>query len=91
MENLNKDDPSFTPPKIIEIPETSLKPPTCFKTNAFSESFQEIVNTYGIPRYGECNPGLFTIVSFPFMFGIMFGDIGHGLCVTIGAFLLILY
>lgn len=39
LDQLNKNDPSFTPPKIVEITETSLKPPTCFKTNAFSESF----------------------------------------------------
>ena len=35
------------------------------------KSFQNIVNTYGIPRYGEVNPGIFTIVTFPFLFGIM--------------------
>lgn len=53
-------------------------PPTYFKTNAFTAPFQEIVNTYGIPRYGEINPGLFAIAFFPFLFGVMFGDIGHG-------------
>ena len=40
--------------------------------------FQEIVNTYGIPSYGEANPAVFTIISFPFLFGVMFGDIAHG-------------
>ena len=51
---------------------------TFFRTNDFSYPFQLIVNTYGTPRYKEANPGLFTIVTFPFLFGIMFGDIGHG-------------
>ena len=36
------------------------------------------MNTYGIPRYQEINPGLFTIIMFPFLFGVMFGDIMHG-------------
>ncbi len=53
-------------------------PPTHFETNEVTWVFQEIVNTYGIPRYREINPGLFAIATFPFLFGVMFGDIGHG-------------
>ncbi len=41
------------------------------------------MNTYGIPRYKEINPGIFTIVTFPFLFGVMFGDFAHGLVVFI--------
>ena len=37
-----------------------------------------IVETYGVPRYGEINPGVFTSITFPFLFGVMFGDIAHG-------------
>jgi len=32
-----------------------------------------------VPRYREINPGLFTVATFPFLFGVMFGDIAHGL------------
>jgi len=42
-----------------------------------------IISEYGIPRYREINPGLFSIISFPFMFGVMFGDIGHGLLLSL--------
>lgn len=46
------------------------------------------MNTYGIPTYKEVNPSVFACVTFPFLFGIMFGDMGHGLVLfLVGAFL----
>ena len=62
----------------LNIPEGFVYP-TYFELNDFTFPFQEIVNTYGFPRYQEINPSLFNIVTFPFLFGVMFGDIGHGL------------
>jgi len=57
---------------------SSKKPPTYIRRNEFTWPFQELVDTYGVPRYQEVNPALFTCVTFPFLFGIMYGDIGHG-------------
>lgn len=37
-----------------------------------------VVDNYAVPSYKEINPAVFTIVSFPFLFGVMYGDIGHG-------------
>merc|ERR1719343_278873 len=54
------------------------RPPTYIRKNEFTVMFQDLVDTYGLPRYGEANPMIFTIVTFPFLFGIMYGDIGHG-------------
>lgn len=66
------------PVQFFNVDDQGLKPPTYIKTNDFTWAFQEIVNTYGMPRYREINPALYNIVTFPFLFGVMFGDIGHG-------------
>merc|ERR1719203_2434836 len=52
--------------------------PTHFDTNELTAKFQEIVDTYGIPRYKEFNPAVPTIMTFPFLFAVMYGDIFHG-------------
>lgn len=65
-------------------------PPTHFRTNKFTDAYQEFVNTYGIPRYREINPSLFTAATFPFLFGVMYGDIGHGSILALAGFILIM-
>ena len=37
-----------------------------------------MVDTYGVPNYKEINPAVITAVTFPFLFGLMFGDVAHG-------------
>jgi len=71
--NVNVQEAQIANGRIGNIP-----PPTHFKVNEFTSSFQEIVSTYGIPLYKEINPAYFTIITFPFLFGVMFGDVGHG-------------
>ena len=44
--------------------------------------FQSIVESYGIARYKEINPTCFSVITFPFLFGVMYGDIGHGVMIT---------
>jgi len=65
-------------PSILSVIQSREEPPTSFKTTKFTIGFQGIVDSYGIARYGEVNPGVFTIVTFPFLFAVMFGDVGHG-------------
>jgi V-type H+-transporting ATPase subunit a len=86
------------PPAVVDVePHNTVKQPkpdrkpTYFETDKYTAVFQGIVDTYGIARYQEVNPGLFTIVTFPFLFGVMYGDIGHGCILTICSFLMIWY
>eukprot|EP00567_Pseudictyota_dubia_P009584 CAMPEP_0197448618 /NCGR_PEP_ID=MMETSP1175-20131217/18211_1 /TAXON_ID=1003142 /ORGANISM="Triceratium dubium, Strain CCMP147" /LENGTH=886 /DNA_ID=CAMNT_0042980441 /DNA_START=92 /DNA_END=2752 /DNA_ORIENTATION=+ len=72
------------PSLVDQVPKPWPTPPTHFTTNKFTYGYQEFVNTYGIPRYREANPALFTAATFPFLFGVMYGDIGHGLFLLAG-------
>jgi V/A-type H+-transporting ATPase subunit I len=48
-----------------------------------------LVTTYARPKYGEVDPTWLIALTFPLLFGAMFGDVGHGLLLAaLGALLI---
>ncbi|CAL8265224.1 V-type proton ATPase 116 kDa subunit a isoform X2 [Gadus morhua] len=79
-----------TVPSILNRMQTKQTPPTYNKTNKFTSGFQNIVDAYGVGNYREMNPAPYTIITFPFLFAVMFGDMGHGALMTCAALYLVL-
>lgn len=63
-------------------------PPTLLKNNWMVRPFELIVKLYGLPSYNEIDPTPFLAITFCFMFGIMFGDVGQGLVYFLAGFLI---
>ncbi len=59
-------------------------PPSKLRHNSFVRPFEEITKLYGLPNYDELDPTPIIAITFPLIFGLMFGDIGHGLLLLIG-------
>ncbi|XP_030409397.1 V-type proton ATPase 116 kDa subunit a [Gopherus evgoodei] len=63
---------------ILTAVQSKMAPPTFNRTNKFTAGFQNIVDAYGVGSYREMNPAPYIIITFPFLFAVMFGDCGHG-------------
>lgn len=72
-----------------DISYSGIRVPTLLKNNRFFRAFQEIVSLYSLPSYGEIDPSPIVAITFTLFFGFMFGDVGHGLLIFLGAHLMI--
>jgi V/A-type H+-transporting ATPase subunit I len=81
-----KDDTEETIVSDEHGPETPVKamPPTKIRNNRFVKPFEELTKLYGLPKYNEIDPTPIMAITFPILFGLMFGDLGHGLLLLIG-------
>jgi V/A-type H+-transporting ATPase subunit I len=62
--------------------------PVALRNPGFLSPFELLVNTYARPRYQEIDPTILIAITFPLLYGAMFGDVGHGLVLAaIGWFL----
>ncbi|XP_069358262.1 V-type proton ATPase 116 kDa subunit a1-like isoform X2 [Maniola hyperantus] len=78
-------------PSFLHHVPTRETPPTFNRTNKFTRGFQTLIDSYGIASYREVNPALYTIITFPFLFAVMFGDMGHGIIMTAFAAILVIF
>ncbi len=58
--------------------EGTLRVPILHRNPLLLRPFQKLVDLYGTPSYREVQPTTFFAISFLLMFGLMFGDVGHG-------------
>ncbi|MTW20681.1 V-type ATP synthase subunit I [Allochromatium palmeri] len=69
------------------LPEERPLVPTVPAKSRWLTPFSLLVNQYGIPAYGEVDPTPWFAVTFLLMFGMMFGDLGHGAVIVLAAVL----
>lgn len=73
-----KDDPKV----MIMVEEDREKffgePPTKLKNPRFFKPFEMFIEMYGLPAANEMDPTMFVALTYTFIFGAMFGDLGQG-------------
>lgn len=65
-----------------------LKPPTKLWNSWFAKPFGSFVEMYGLPGYFDIDPTPILAITYSLLFGIMFGDLGHGLLLALLGFLI---
>ena len=63
--------------------EEKHSPPVKLKNNRFSRPFESFVEMYGLPSYNEIDPTVIVSVLYTLLFGIMFGDFGQGIVLSV--------
>lgn len=63
--------------------ELEHSPPVQLRNNRAVRPFEFFVDMFGLPQYDELDPTPFVAITYVLLFGIMFGDVGQGLCVSL--------
>jgi V/A-type H+-transporting ATPase subunit I len=71
---------------LVELPAPRASaPPTLLRPIRVARPFKPLVETYGAARYTDVDPTPFAAAAFVLMFGLMFGDAGHGAMLALAA------
>ncbi|MCC6145417.1 MAG: hypothetical protein IT368_16545 [Candidatus Hydrogenedentes bacterium] len=69
-----------------EFPVTQQQPidvPVSMASPRLLRPFRILTEGFGVPAYYMIDPTIFVAATFLFMFGMMFGDVGHGLVLLV--------
>jgi len=70
---------------VVALPNPpGTSPPTLLAPPAAAAAFQPLVDTYATVPYPDIDPSLFAGIAYVAMFGMMFGDVGHGALLLTG-------
>lgn len=74
---------------VIKDAKSNMKPPTKLRNFGLFKPFEMIVKMYGVPNIEELDPTAFIAIVTCFMFGFMFGDVGHGAVILLAGLILL--
>jgi len=70
--------------EVVKADPSRQRVPSLIRSPGWLRPFEELVTTFGLSSYNELDPTLIVTVSFLIMYGMMFGDLGHGLLLLLG-------
>lgn len=85
LASIEKDDLIFC---IVDEKEDEQIPPTKLCNPGIFKAYEMFVHMYGTPNYHELDPTILVALTYSFIFGAMFGDVGQGLVLAIAGYLL---
>ncbi len=62
-----------------------IEAPVMLQTPRLLKPFEKVITDFSIPAYGTLNPAIIVSITFLVMFGMMFGDVGHGAVIALGS------
>ena len=87
LEEIKDDDKVFV---VVEDDHDAYfgEPPTKLENPKLFKPFEMYIQMYGLPAHNEMDPTIFVAITYSFIFGVMFGDVGQGLLLLIGGALI---